>query len=242
MKKLIVVVLALLGLGFSTFAQPIAISFSEFTEMVNLLKLQGFSTPFEITEEEDEFNHYAATFLNTKEFVYLKLDPRKGGVVWQGAQYKLGKWDAEYAFLRTQATLAIDLPAIEAILSVTSNKFTDQADLEAIARQTGLLDRVFAALFWPNEIPPAFRPDCVIVNIERIESTQDGITTEYFLTVLMSDRLKQSIRRLRSQYEDNGHYIVFSDKSALTSQFGHLDDLDTCCQDDDKLVISFQIP
>ena len=241
MKKLIMVVLAV-GLCFSTFAQPIAISFSEFTEMVNSLKILGFSTPFEITEEEDEFNRYAATFLNTKEFVYVKLDPRKGGVVWQGAQYKMGKCDAEYAFLRTQATLAIDLPAIEAILSVTSNKFTDQADLEAIALQTGLLEREFAALSWPDEIPVAFRPDCLIVDIERIESTQDGITTEYFLTVLMSDRLRQSVRRLRSQYEDNGHYIVFSDKSALTSQFGDLDDLDTCCKDDDKVVISFQIP
>jgi hypothetical protein len=241
MKKLIMVFLAV-GLGFSTFAQPIAISFSDFSEMAGSLKIQGFSSPFEITEEEDEYNRYAATYLNPKEFVYVKLDPRKGGVVWQDAPFKLGKWDAEYTFLRTQATLTIDLPAIEAILMITSNKFTDQADLEAIAHQTGLLEREFAAQYWPDEIPAAFRPDCVIVDIERIESTQDGITTEYFLTVLMSDLLKQSVRKLRSQYEDNGHYIVFSDKSVLTSQFGHLDDIDTCCQDDDKVVISFQIP
>jgi hypothetical protein len=241
MKKLIVAVMVI-GFAFASFSQPIAISFMEFTEMANSLQIQGFSSPFEITEEEDEFNRYAATFLNTKEFVYVKLDPRKGGVVWQDAPYKLGKCDAEYAFMRTQATLAIDLPAIDAILLITSNKFTDQAELEAIAHQTGLLEREFAALSWPEEIPSAFRPDCVIVHIERIESTIDGIATEYFLTVLMSDQLKQSVRRLRSQYEDNGHYIVFSDRSAMTSQFGHLDDLDTCCQDDDKLVISFEIP
>jgi hypothetical protein len=241
MKKIILAVMVI-GFGFSSFSQPIAISFSEFTEMANSLQIQGFSTPFEITEEEDEFNRYAATFLNTKEFVYVKLDPRKGGVVWQNAPYKLGKCDAGYVFMRTQATLSIDLPAIEAILMITSNKFTEKAELEAIALQTGLLEREFEALSWPEEIPSAFRPDCVIVQIERIESTIDGITTEYFLTVLMSDQLKQSIKRLRSQYEDNGHYIVFSDKSVLTSQFGHLDDLDTCCQDDEKLVISFEIP
>lgn len=241
MKRIILAVLAV-GLVFSTFAQPIAISFSDFAAMAGSLKIQGFSSPFEITEEEDEFNRYAAAFLNSKEFVYVKLDPRKGGVLWQGAPYKLGKWDAEYAFLRTQATLAIDLPAIEAILMITSNKFTDQADLEAIAYQTGLLQREFTALSWPDEIPVAFRPDCVIVEVERVESSTDGYTTEYFLTVLMSDELKQSVKRLRSQYEDNGHYIVFSDKSVLTSQFGHLDDLDTCCRDDEKLVISFQIP
>ncbi len=230
------------GFGFSVLAQPIAISFSDFSEIAGSMQIQGFSSPFEITEEEDEFNRYAATFLNTKDFVYIKLDPRKGGVVWQDAPYKLGKWDAEYAFLRTQATLAIDLPAIEAVLRISSNKFTDQADLEAIARQTGLLDRDFAALRWPDEIPEAFRPECVIVDVERVESSTEGYITEYFLTVLMSKELKQSVKRLRSQYEDNGHYIVFSDKTALTSQFGHLDDLDTCCRDDEKLVISFQIP
>lgn len=241
MNRIIMAVLAM-GFGFSAFAQPIAISFSDFTEIVGSMQIQGFSSPFEITEEEDEFNRYAATFLNTKDFVYVKLDPRKGGVVWQDTPYKLGKWDAEYAFLRTQATLAIDLPAIEAILMISSNKFTDQADLEAIARQTGLLDRDFAALRWPDEIPEAFRPECVIVDVERVESSTEGYTTEYFLTVLMSEELKKSVKRLRSQYEDNGHYIVFSDKSVLTSQFGHLDDLDTCCRDDEKLVISFQIP
>ncbi|MCD6660956.1 MAG: hypothetical protein LT105_12405 [Lentimicrobium sp.] len=241
MKRIIMAVLAF-GFGFSVLAQPIAISFSDFSEIAGSMQIQGFSSPFEITEEEDEFNRYAATFLNTKDFVYVKLDPRKGGVVWQDTPYKLGKWDAEYAFLRTQATLAIDLPAIEAILMISSNKFTDQADLEAIARQTGLLDRDFAALRWPDEIPEAFRPECVIVDVERVESSTEGYTTEYFLTVLMSEELKKSVKRLRSQYEDNGHYIVFSDKSVLTSQFGHLDDLDTCCRDDEKLVISFQIP
>lgn len=241
MRRIIMAVLAV-GFGFSVLAQPIAISFSDFSEIAGSMQIQGFSSPFEITEEEDEFNRYAATFLNTKDFVYIKLDPRKGGVVWQDAPYKLGKWDAEYAFLRTQATLAIDLPAIEAVLRISSNKFTDQADLEAIARQTGLLDRDFAALRWPDEIPEAFRPECVIVDVERVESSTEGYITEYFLTVLMSKELKQSVKRLRSQYEDNGHYIVFSDKTALTSQFGHLDDLDTCCRDDEKLVISFQIP
>ncbi len=240
--KIFIMAFLAISLGLPTFTQPIAISFNDFTEIAGSMQIQGFSSPFEITEEEDEFSRYAATFISNNDFIYVKLDPRKGGVVWQDVPYKLDKWDAEYAFIRAQATLAIDLPAIEAILIVTSNKFTNQAELEAIARQTGLLDRNFSALSWPDEISSAYRTECVILENECVASSTDGYTTEYFLTVLMSEELKQSVKRLRREYEDNGHYIVFSDKTALTSQFGHLDDLETCCKVNDRVVISYQIP
>lgn len=61
MKRIGLAVLAM-GFGFSVLAQPIAISFSDFSEIAGSMQIQGFSSPFEISEEEDEFNRYAAKF------------------------------------------------------------------------------------------------------------------------------------------------------------------------------------
>jgi hypothetical protein len=241
-QKSLLILLLILFFHISPAQENMTISFGEFKNIVKSLQITGFPTLSEITEEEGEYAEYQANFLSGNDMFSVKLEPRKGGPTWSSTPYLLDGKKAEFALAGSLAMLFIDLPALESILTLISNKIKDKQKLEQIALKTGLIEQKFASLTWPSEIPAAYRPDCIIIDIERIESTIDGITTEYFLTVLMSDELKQSVKRLRSHYEDNGHYIVFSDKSALTSQFGHLDDLDNCCQDNDKLVISFQIP
>ncbi|MGE0019679.1 MAG: hypothetical protein AB7S72_08450 [Draconibacterium sp.] len=222
--------------------EQMKISFGEFSKIVKTLKIPSFPTLSEITEEEGEYAEYQAYFLIGNDMFSVKLEPRKGGPNWSGSPYLIDGKKAEYAISGNLAVLFIDLPAIECVLTLISNKIKEKQQFEQIAQETGLLEKTQKTVAWPPEIAAAYRPDCIIVDIERIESTIDGITTEYFLTVLMSDGLKQSVKKLRNQYEDNGHYIVFTDKTVLTSQFGELDDLDDCCAENEKVVISFQIP
>ncbi len=222
--------------------EKMKISFVKFSEMVKTLKISGFPTLSEITEEEGEYAEYQAYFLTGNDMFSVKLEPRKGGPNWSSSPYLLDGKKAEFAVSGNLSMLFIDLPAIESVLTLISNKIKEKQQLEQIAQKTGLLEKTQKSVAWPSEIAAAYRPDCVIVDIERVESTIDGITTEYFLTVLMSEGLKQSVKKLRNQYEDNGHYIVFPDRSALTSQYGELGDLDDCCADNEKVVISFQIP
>lgn len=222
--------------------EQMKISFGEFSKIVKTLKITGFPTISEITEEEGEYAEYQAYFLTGNDMFSVKLEPRKGGPNWNGSPYLLDGKKAEFAVSGNLAMLFIDLPATESVLTLISNKIKEKQQFEQIAKKTGLLEKTPKTVAWPAEIPVAYRPDCVIVDIERVESSTEGYTTEFFLTVLMSDNLKKSVKRLRAQFEDNGHYVVFPDKSVLTSQFGELDDLDDCCADNEKVVISFQIP
>ncbi|NCB07795.1 MAG: hypothetical protein EOM73_06495 [Bacteroidia bacterium] len=222
--------------------EQMKISFVEFSEMVKTLKISGFPTLSEITEEEGEYAEYQAYFLSGNDMFSVKLEPRKGGPNWSGSPYLLDGKKAEFAVSGNLAMFFVDLPATESVLTLISNKIKEKQQFEQIARKTGLLEKTPKTVAWPSEIQVAYRPDCVIVDIERVESSTEGYTTEYFLTVLMSDNLKKSVKRLRAQFEDNENYIVFTDKTVLTSQFGELDDLNDCCADNENVVISFQIP
>ena len=113
---------------------------------------------------------------------------------------------------------------------------------EEIARNTGLLQKNYETVPWPDEIPAAYRPVCTVVALEKYESETEGYTTDYVLTVLMDENLKASFRRLRSAYEDNGNYIAFPDATMLTQQHGELDGLEYCCQSGEKLTITYFIP
>ncbi len=218
------------------------VSFTEFEAIVKSLKVTGFSSVSEITEEQGEYAEYQAYFISGNEMFSVKLEPRKGGPTWSSQPYLLDGKKAEFAVTGNLSMLFVDLPAIESVLTLISNKIKDKQQLEQIARKTGLLEKTPKAVAWPSEIPVAYRPDCTIVSSKKYESDVDGYTTDFVITVVMDDKLKASIRRLRSAYEDNGHYIAFPDATLLTTRFGELDDLNSCCENGEKIELTFNLP
>ncbi len=241
--KLIGGVIASFLISGSAIAQEeMAITFDEFEAVVRQLKIPGFSSIAEVSEEEGEYAEYQAYFFAGNNMFSLKMEPRKGGPVWGSTSYLLAGREAEYAVSGNLAILTIDLPPLESVLTLMSNKMKDKQQFEEIARNTGLLQKNYETVPWPDEIPAAYRPFCTVVGVEKYESETEGYTTDYVLTVLMDENLKASFRRLRSAYEDNGNYIAFPDATMLTQQHGELDGLEYCCQSGEKLTITYFIP
>jgi hypothetical protein len=241
-----VIALALPLLLLSSFAtlqsQELLTSFDEFLTAAKKGASPEFSELIEASIESYELPEYHADFSNGGQGILtFKLEAHRGSV-WMNGPYAFHETQAEFTVMGGLAMLLIELPDLDAMLMIASNKLMEKHLLEAVAEKSMFLTLTPKAVDWPAVIPVNYRLKGTLIMANVFESTTDGYRTEIEVTMLMSKTLKTSLGQLRHQNDDQGNYIVFADQSMLTSSYGDLNDLNSCCRDGQKVVLTYYLP
>ncbi len=243
-RFVIALVLPLLLLSsFATLqSQELLTSFDEFLTAAKKGASPQFSELIEASVEAYELPEYHADFSNGGQGILtFKLEARRGSV-WMNGPYAFHETQAEFTVMGGLAMLLIELPDLDAMLMIASNKLMEKHLLEAVAEKSMFLNLMPSAISWPVVISEEFQLKGTLIDVEVFDSSTDGYRKEIAITMLMSNALKTSLAQLRSQFDDNESYIVFTDKSMLTSSYGDLNDLNTCCQDGQRVVLTYFLP
>lgn len=206
-------------------------TFDTFNKSVQAVTPSGFT--HEDAEDNCQNRYYDITLHNSSGR-YLNIQLLSMYMIdspsWSGSPYKLDGKDAEYELLAysgySQGVLKVYLPLIESLLVIRSDYTMDQAGLESIARNTGLMDKKVPQAQWPDLINPDFRLKGMVYDIIREENPAEGPDFKYRFTVIamMDSELDQSFKDLQSRYVDDGN-IKFPDGSLINYPTDNLYDM-----------------
>ncbi|TYT76205.1 lipoprotein [Desulfobotulus mexicanus] len=196
----------------------------------------GAPSGYSFSDEESECTDYGGTyeirFASGQQFVMMELESLWGGrtPTWSpGAErFKLDGMDAEYMEMSTGSInlgyLAIHLPYIEASLLISSTGIRNRADLETVARNTGLLNKRVPDIKdsdWPVEIIPSYRLKGMVYEITRddnpAESPEHRI--RFNISTMMNPELNESYNRVKTFAVDEGGFLRFPDSTILNLPF-----------------------
>ncbi len=243
MKRICTLVL-LFAMGISMTAQDYErksmITPEQFIEKVRGMNIPGFSgRPQFETDEEDEFQ---AAFMQGGNILLITLNARHRPPTWSASTYKLDGKDAEYVFRSGMGTLAIDLPETYSVLTIGSNKIKDKADLEQIARQTGLMQIAPVSVAWPASVREEYRLKGVLLEASQGPDHYVGLRYMVQATLQMSSQVKESLLELMDRYEDQGDFLQFPDGTILNYPFSDIESIDEMYGENVKITFTYYIP
>lgn len=241
MKPSLLPSLLLTGLTLLT-QNALAIDVEKMTNLTQALTIEGFGTPDSVDTEDDTV---IATYQKGKDFLRIKIETRSSAPNWDTRTYLFEGNETEFAQVSNMGMLVIDLKKSESILTLSSNRITDQQALEMIARQTGLLNASLDSVAWPDPVPQAYRIHGKVIEAGVFESDLDGYNTVCEITFMVDDVFKNAYSGMLSQYRDADtslDYIVFPDTSMLTQPYAELEELLKIHSNGDQVTLSYYIP
>ncbi len=217
------------------------ISFEQFREQVKNLRVPGFSGGPQMEQEEGE---YTAAFVQGEEIFMIQLGHRMHPPEWSNSPYKFEGKDAEYVNIGWMNILAIDLPGIQAFLTLGSTKEVNQSDLEAIARQTGIMDLEIAqtTIPWPSRIPLAYRLQGELIKANEHDGKSEGFSYIITVNLIFSQELRASLGEMIKDYGNEGGFLVLPNGMILNFPFEELEGLDNRYSFNDRIAFSYYIP
>lgn len=242
MKKTIVFTI-MLAWVFCAMAQDhdreILISSEQFETQVRTLRIPGFSgRPLFEHEEEG----YQAVFMQGNEVFVINLEARHYPPTWMGSPIQLDGLQAEFTVMGGMGMLIIDLPAAYAVLSLVSNKLTEQSALERIARETGFLGAAPASEPWPSRIPAAYRLRGVLLEASEGRDYDAGFSYQVRVSLVMGSELRASLMEMVARYGDEGGFLNLPNGMILNLPFSDLEDMDDLYVDHDLVQFIYYIP
>lgn len=82
-------------------------------------------------------------------------------------------------------------------------------DLTALAKQMEMRHVQLPCLSWPEEIPPAFRPDGEVLWMHSVSSGVEGFTKYLEVYIVDDERFRQSLLKLKTAHESSDDFIAF---------------------------------
>ncbi len=217
------------------------ITFEQFKDKVSGLSIPGFSGRPQFDDGiEDELE---AVFMQGNDIFMIKTEARRYPPVWKDTPYQFDGKDAEFMVLGNLGMLLIDLPETYTVLSLASTRIKDQATLEKIAHETGLMAIVPHTVVWPARIPADYRLAGTLLNA----ADNDGSDTDYFsrevrVTLIMSPQLKESLVHMANKYGDEGNFLRFPNGMILNYPFSDIEEMEERYQEYDEISFTYYIP
>lgn len=217
------------------------ISFEQFREKVSGINIPGFNTRPQFDDELDD--ELSAVFVQGNDIFLIKTEARRYPPVWMDAPFDFDGKEAEFVVVGNMGMLMIDLPETYTVLTLASTRIKDQATLEKIARETGLMAIAPGSAAWPARIPADYRLAGTL--LEAADS--DGSDTGYFsgevrVTLIMSPQLKESLMQMANKYDDEGNFLRFPNGIILNYPFSDIEDMDEMYSEYDEIRFTYYIP
>jgi len=221
-------------------AQDFLISFEDFESAIRAAKIPDYSKSLEFEKNSDGYT--ASLFNSLEDYLLIKLEPKVAfsGYLTNATQSLLEGHKSAYYVQEELTFLALELQNLNAILVLASAKSTTKAAYEAIAKATGLLNKESKKSNWPDEIKPIYRIDADILSFEKRKSDQPDYRFEVYITALMSARLKASVEKLCTTYENNVDFVNMPGLSFLYLN-GDMKTFKTCCKDGDEVKFLYYV-
>lgn len=217
-------------------------SFEVFQEHVSKASIPGFTMPPELENLEDE-GEFMAAYVAGNDVFMIKIETR-WNTPWDTPPYHVDGKAAEFYIFNELAMLMIDLPELNSILTVGSNKIKNKTDLEEIARQTGFLQLEPTTVSWPGLIPEEYRIEGTLIEASEGEDFDTGIFSyQVHVTLVMSPLLKQSLYDLMEKYDGSEEmFVKFPDGTILNFPFHSIDEIDGYYAKDSWIKFVYYIP
>ncbi len=239
MKQKILMMVALI---FSTamFSQEIRMSFEDFQSEMQSVKIPGYA---QLMDFEDNDDGYVVSFFNSMEdFLLIKLERYSAFEQYrqEAVAGALNGCRTYFYKKENNGFLAVEMPEIRATLVIAPNKNPDKATCEKIANATGLFAAKAETTAWPAEIPVSCQPDCEVLEFSKQDPTE-GYRFEIRVKVVMSEKLKASVKKLRADNQDEGSFVNFPGGVTMMYPQGELNDLYSCCKNGAAVELLYYI-
>ncbi len=217
-------------------------SFEVFQEQVSGVSVPGFRSVTEFEDNEYE-GEYLAIYVNGEDVFFIKIEYRDTKGI-DSPHFYLNDNAAEFYTMNDLTFLMVDLPAINSILTLGSNKLENKTDFEAIAHQTGFLELESEIASWPSIIPPAYRIEGTLIEVNASEGSDTGYyRAEARVALLMSETVKNSLLKLMQDFDGSEEvFIRFPDETILNLPFSSIEEIDDFYAPQSIIRFTYYIP